>query len=178
MVDTNGIITTIAGIGVAGFSGDGGQAARAVLNSPQGLATDLAGNLYVADSGNNRLRVLSAAGSPVLTVDHATSANAGAYQVVINNPWAGTTSTVVTLNVLSTPPKMNVPIYKHQDGTLTLNGTGTPNGPYQLCVADWLTAPIVWTPIATNLASAGGQWQFIVTVPPGARNGFYQVVGQ
>ena len=55
-ISTSGVITTIAGTGVAGFSGDGGPAATAQLNLPYGLATDLAGYLYVADYGNDRVR--------------------------------------------------------------------------------------------------------------------------
>lgn len=54
-------ITTIAGMGTqGGFSGDGGPATRALFNQPLGLALDSAGNLYVADSGNNRIRVILA----------------------------------------------------------------------------------------------------------------------
>jgi sugar lactone lactonase YvrE len=55
-VDRHGVITTIAGSGVPGFAGDGGPATAARLNSPVGLAIDAGGNLYVADSGNNRVR--------------------------------------------------------------------------------------------------------------------------
>ena len=58
-VDTGGIITTIAGTGTAGFSGDGGPAGSAQLNLPYGLAVDAAGNLYIADLGNNRVRKVS-----------------------------------------------------------------------------------------------------------------------
>jgi len=55
-VDTNGIITTVAGNGSAGFSGDGGPATSAKLNVPYSVAVDSAGNLYVADSYNHRIR--------------------------------------------------------------------------------------------------------------------------
>jgi uncharacterized protein (TIGR03437 family) len=55
-ISTSGVITTIAGTGVAGFSGDGGPATAAQLNLPYGLAADLAGYLYVADLGNDRVR--------------------------------------------------------------------------------------------------------------------------
>ncbi len=55
-ISTNGVISTVAGTGVAGFSGDGGPAATAQLNLPYGLAADLAGYLYVADLGNDRVR--------------------------------------------------------------------------------------------------------------------------
>ncbi|MFN8672160.1 MAG: hypothetical protein U0457_08805 [Candidatus Sericytochromatia bacterium] len=51
-----GIITTIVGTGVAGFSGDNGQAINAQLNSPNNITFDSLGNLYIADSGNNRIR--------------------------------------------------------------------------------------------------------------------------
>lgn len=55
-VSTAGIITTVAGNGTRGFSGDGGPATSAALSLPEGLAVDTAGNLYIADPGNNRIR--------------------------------------------------------------------------------------------------------------------------
>jgi trimeric autotransporter adhesin len=57
-----GVITTVAGSGVNGFGGDGGQAIAAKLSSPTGVAVDAAGNLFIADRGNNRVRKVSAAG--------------------------------------------------------------------------------------------------------------------
>ncbi len=59
---SGGIITTVAGNGTAGFSGDGGAPTSASLNTPSGVAVDAAGNLYIADSANFRIReVLSGA---------------------------------------------------------------------------------------------------------------------
>ena len=55
-MDRSGAITTLAGTGVAGFSGDGGPAAAAQLASPYGVAADIAGNVYIADLGNARVR--------------------------------------------------------------------------------------------------------------------------
>jgi sugar lactone lactonase YvrE len=63
-----GIITTIAGTGTSSFSGDGGLATAATLNGPRGLAIDAAGNLYIADSGNNRIRKLSLLSGIITTV--------------------------------------------------------------------------------------------------------------
>jgi sugar lactone lactonase YvrE len=57
-----GVITTVAGTGTAGFSGDGGPASRADLNLPVQLAFDRAGNLYVLECGNSRVRRIDPAG--------------------------------------------------------------------------------------------------------------------
>lgn len=61
-VTVGGIISTIAGTGVAGFSGDGGPAANAQLYTPNSVAFDAAGNLYSADSSNNAIRKITPAG--------------------------------------------------------------------------------------------------------------------
>jgi len=53
---TTGILTLAAGNGTTGFSGDNGPATSAQLNGPAGVAVDSAGNLYIADTGNNRIR--------------------------------------------------------------------------------------------------------------------------
>ena len=53
------MISTFAGNGTAGFGGDGGAATSAQLNGPQGLAVDSAGNLYIADTQNQRVRKVS-----------------------------------------------------------------------------------------------------------------------
>jgi len=53
---TNGVITTIAGNGTEGFSGDNGPATSAQLSNPYGVAVDAAGNLYIADLHNYRIR--------------------------------------------------------------------------------------------------------------------------
>ena len=61
-VTSDGIITTIAGTGIAGFSGDGGPANAAQLNNPYDVKLDGAGNLFIADSLNQRIREVSSAG--------------------------------------------------------------------------------------------------------------------
>ena len=61
-VSTGGIITTIAGTGSQGYSGDGSAAASALLNDPEALVLDSAGNLYIVDSGNAAIRKVNAAG--------------------------------------------------------------------------------------------------------------------
>jgi uncharacterized protein (TIGR03437 family) len=59
---SNGIITTVAGSGTKGFSGDGGQATTAALNNPYGVSVDSFGNLLISDYGNVRIRLVSANG--------------------------------------------------------------------------------------------------------------------
>ena len=61
-VDAAGVISTVAGSGRDGYSGDGGPAVRAQLAEPWGAAVDGKGNLYIADTGNNRIRKVDAAG--------------------------------------------------------------------------------------------------------------------
>ena len=60
-VDPLGTITTVAGKGGWGYSGDGGPAVQARLRSPEGVAVDGLGNVYIADSGNHRIRVVTRA---------------------------------------------------------------------------------------------------------------------
>ena len=62
MVNGAGIISTIAGTGVAGFSGDGGAATSAKLSSPTGVAVDATGNVFISDLGNNRVRKINTSG--------------------------------------------------------------------------------------------------------------------
>jgi hypothetical protein len=66
VVATSGNITTIAGTGAAGFSGDGAAASLATLNNPTAVAVDSKGNVYVADTNNHRIREIS--GTSITTV--------------------------------------------------------------------------------------------------------------
>jgi len=63
MLLQNGQLSIFAGTGEKGFSGDGGPATAAMLDAPAGLVVDAAGNVYIADTGNNALRVVGAGGT-------------------------------------------------------------------------------------------------------------------
>lgn len=60
---SGGTISTIAGTGTAGYTGDGAAATKAELSDPTGIALDASGNLYIADSANNVVRVVSSSGT-------------------------------------------------------------------------------------------------------------------
>ncbi len=72
-VDAAGNIHTVIGTGTRGFSGDGAAATAALLNAPSDLAFDPAGNLYVADAANNRVRRVDAASGLIATISGTTS---------------------------------------------------------------------------------------------------------
>ena len=86
-LDPNGVLTLAAGNGTPGFSGDGGLATNAQLNTPEGIAVDGAGNLYIADYGNARVRkvqngvISTVAGGGTQTTD-----NVPAVDALLTNP--------------------------------------------------------------------------------------------
>ena len=90
-VDTNGIISTVVGRGSSGYFGDGGAAANAILDRPQGVALDGAGNLYIADTGNNRIRKVDAKGIITTVVGRGNPGVSGdggaATNAYLNQPW-------------------------------------------------------------------------------------------
>jgi sugar lactone lactonase YvrE len=72
-IDTSGKINTIAGTGSIGNSGDGGPATAAFLNQPTGVAVDRAGNVYIADNQNSRVRKVDTSGTITTIVSTSTS---------------------------------------------------------------------------------------------------------
>lgn len=93
------VISTYAGTGKAGYSGDGQLAMKAEFNGPEGCATDASGNLYLVDTGNNVIRKISAATGVITTVvgngDFAGTGNGGfsgdggpALQAELNHPFS------------------------------------------------------------------------------------------
>ena len=76
-INTTGIITTIAGNGIAGYSGDGGQATNAELSDTPGIAFDAAGNLYITDAYNNVIRKVNTQGIINTVVGNGTQGYSG-----------------------------------------------------------------------------------------------------
>jgi uncharacterized protein (TIGR03437 family) len=76
-VDTNGVITTFAGTGAAGYAGDGGPAAQAQLNAPLGVCVAPSGAIYVNDYGNLRVREISTSGTITTVAGNGSTGNSG-----------------------------------------------------------------------------------------------------
>ncbi len=76
-ITPSGVITAFAGTGVSGNTGDGGAATAAKLSMPQGLAVDAAGNVYISDTNNNRVRKVSPSGVITAFAGTGTQGNTG-----------------------------------------------------------------------------------------------------
>lgn len=96
-ISTNGIISTVAGNGEAGFYGDGGAATNASLNGPTGVAVDEAGNLFIADYYNSRIRRVATDGIISTAAGTGASSFTGetgpALESALNNPCGVATDT-------------------------------------------------------------------------------------
>jgi uncharacterized protein (TIGR03437 family) len=86
-----GIITTYAGNGYNLYGGDNGPAVNASVNRPEGLAVDAAGDLYIADNGNNRIRRVAANGTITTVAGTGTAGSTGdggpATKALLSHPW-------------------------------------------------------------------------------------------
>ena len=169
-VGTNGIITTVAGNGTGGYSGDGGPATNALLSNPSRVAVDYTGNLFIADHGNNVLREVQAQGA-TLAITNVSANNAGSYDVVITSSFGSVTSSVVALSVALSPLQ---PVINNANG-LDLQLSGSPGATYILQSTVNLSPPILWQAVVTNAADATGKWSYAISniTSPGAD--FYRV---
>jgi gliding motility-associated-like protein len=81
----SGVVTTIAGTGAGGYSGDGGPATAAMINRPQGIYCDAAGNIYFADTYNSRVRKITVATGIITTVaGNGTTSHSGDGGLAVN----------------------------------------------------------------------------------------------
>ncbi|HEX3718810.1 MAG TPA: immunoglobulin domain-containing protein [Verrucomicrobiae bacterium] len=168
-VDTNGIITTVAGDGTQGYSGDGGIATNAELNYPYGIAADSIGNLYIGDEQNSRIRKVTEPNTPTVSLKDVGSNNAGSYYVIISNPYGSVTSSVATLNVdyspapVITAQPVSISVIEASNALFTVSALGTAPIKYQ------------WSFDGTNLA--GGTKSTLILFDVQATNsGSYSVV--
>ena len=152
-IGTNGIINTIAGQSVQGFSGDNGSANLATFSAPYGITLDAAGNLCFADSGNNRIRKLAYmdyADKPTFTVSNlAVSSASNQYSVIVTSASGSVTSSVVAVNV-QLPPI--TPAFTASNGLYQFTWGAVSNQTYQLQCATNLAAPI-WLDLGSPITA-------------------------
>ena len=124
-VDGSGLISTLAGTGADGFSGDGGAATQAMLNFPWGLAADAAGNIYVADRVNSRVRMISPSlvSPPSLssnsTVNGASFTNIISPGAIVSTFGTGLSSSLMSAAGVPLPTALG-------DTSITFNGIAAP----------------------------------------------------
>lgn len=172
----NGVISTVAENITAGFSGDNGPATSALLNSPSGIAVDTAGNLYIADAENRRIRKVSGGiittvagdGSPSFNPDNSPATGGGLGFFLANQPFIGlaadsagnvyfTDSGRVRILVPSTtcgtsarPSALQAPA---AGGNLTISVQTDPACPWSIAgLPDWLSA-VSATPSGSGLVA-------------------------
>jgi sugar lactone lactonase YvrE len=128
-----GIITTVVGNGNLGFSGDNGLAVNAGLSGPSGVAIDAEGNLFIADSGNNAVRVVKGVGegrSNITVIDASFSKS----NLTINGLGFGLSGARVSVNARD----ISSSIVNQADGLITLKGNkkklNLKRGPNQITV--------------------------------------------
>lgn len=128
-----GILTTVAGTGTQGFSGDGGPATSAQLSLPEGISFDSAGNLYIADTANNVVREVNASTGVIVTIAGTGVAGysgdgSAATSAKLNSPWSTLTTPSGALLIADSA---NNRIRQVQSGTISTyagNGMGAYNG--------------------------------------------------
>lgn len=128
-VDTTGIITTIVGTGVAGFSGDGGLATKAQINGPFGVYVDLSGNIYIGSSFDFRIRKVNATGIISTLAGNGTQGYTGDGGLATNASIAGLQGITgdATGNIYFTDFNSGVVRKINTSGIIsTVAGTGTP----------------------------------------------------
>jgi uncharacterized protein (TIGR03437 family) len=161
MVATTGIITTIAGSGHVGYVGDGGSALTAYLNFPNGVALDSSGNIYIADTENNVIRMLSIS-APAIAANGVVSSASFLPQI---SP--GSLASIAGTNLAtSTPPSAATPLPTIlAQATVTVNGRAAPilyASPGQINFqVPWETA----TGSASVTVSVNGVVSNTITVP-------------
>jgi len=118
---TGGFITTIAGNGSRGYSGDAGAATSAMLSGPAALAVDSSGNVYVADSGNNAVRILQPAASGLAITGVVNGASNLSGQLAPGSVFVIYGSGLGPANLVQAPSGQNLPL--SLAGTTVLIGT-------------------------------------------------------
>jgi uncharacterized protein (TIGR03437 family) len=126
-VDTKGNISTVAGTGVWGFSGDGGPANKAMLASPYAIAIDPAGNIYISDLGNSNIREITPDGNI-----HTMVSNISAESIAVDAAGSIYFADSLTATVRKILPNGSQFVIAGIPGSQSLSGDGGPATSAQL----------------------------------------------
>jgi sugar lactone lactonase YvrE len=153
MVNIQGTISTVAGDGIRGNSGNGEAATNAELYNASGVGVDSYGNLYVSITTYSSVRKVGFGGIPSLQLTNLATANAGSYDVIVTSPYGSVTSSIVSLNVFLSPAVVVQPydVTASVGDPVSFNVTATNDPPfgYQWFVSSGRTSeavPIVQAP--------------------------------
>jgi sugar lactone lactonase YvrE len=179
-VDTNGIIRTVAGNGLTGYSGDGDTATNTILDDPYGIAIDSNGDWFIADTDDQRIREVNNPPWPnsqktSLLLNNVSMSNAGNYQELVTDDYGSITSNIAVLTVVTNPS-----IYQtaFSANIVTFNSVSPPGSTNVVFYTTNLIPPIIWQVLSTNLAGADGDWQFLDSNPANSSDKFYRFLKQ
>ena len=198
-VSSSGTIQTVAGSGSGGFGGDGSSAVNALLNSPRGVAIDPQGELFVADTMNNRVRAVNSSGIIRTVVGTGTAGFAGdsgpATLAALNRPYGLASNASgnffitdlanyrIRQAALSAPRQLTI----STASTLPTAGIGIPYSQTLMAVGG--SAPYNWvitsgslpngfslssTGVISGLASVAGEYSFVIQVTDASSTQFRQ----
>ena len=168
-MDTNGIMTTVAG-GGNNNPGDYGPATSAKLSSPRGVGFDTQGNLYIADTGYNRIRKVHFSGDPTLQLLNASITNSGNYSVLITSPFGSVVSSVASLTVVASPI---IQTFSFANGQFNLTWSTVSNLTYQVqCTLDLSTTN--WIDLGNPITATNGSVT-VSDVPGADSQRFYRI---
>jgi hypothetical protein len=130
VVQATGTIVTVAGTGTLGYSGDNGPATAAILYNPTGVAVDSSGNLYIADSGNTRVREVVQATGTIITIagtgSFGYSGDGGlATAAMLNSPAAVTVDSSGNVFIADASNYCIREVLQSSGAIVTVAGTGT-----------------------------------------------------
>jgi hypothetical protein len=153
-IDLHGIVTTVAGNGKGGYSGDGGVATNSELSSPVSVAVDSTGDIYIADEENLVIRKVAFSG-PTLPVNDVGGGNVGQYDVVVSSPFGSVTSSVINLSLSfpGAPLSLSEPQVTAGKTSFTFQLSGPSGGNYVLQSS---TNLLNWNSLSTSAIPAVG----------------------
>jgi uncharacterized protein (TIGR03437 family) len=160
MVSPNGIINTVVGTGVLGYSGDGGAAVAAQLNFPAGLSIDSAGNIYIADNGNSVIRQYlppSASAGGVIS-----ASSFGAFSAIAPGSWIE----IYGSNLASTTGSWSNASFTGVNAPTSLDGTTVTVGGSSAFI-DYVSPGQVNAQVPSGVGS--GSQQLVVTTSTGQK---------